>query len=350
MKDYKKHAPKVLLLISFVLSFIIVLPYLKAILASFVIAYIFYPLYRWFYKKTGWKNRSALIVSIIIVLIAVIPLILLINTLSQEVRIGYLLAKQQFGDGMLFTCQGENIFCSFIGSAESFMTDLELDFYLGHGFSNFSDWLFERLSETILAIPSIMLNIFISIFITFFLFRDGPKFLSIIKNLLHLKKSHQHKIFKRLEEITFAVVYGTIIVALIQGTIAAIGFLIFGISNPVLGGIATAIAALIPFIGTILVWGPVSFYQIVFGLANGDSSRIFRGFGLLLYGFFIISTIDNIIKPKIIGDRAKIHPVLVLLGVLGGLSLLGFIGLFVGPVILALMTVFLQLSEEDFQK
>jgi len=107
------------------------------------------------------------------------------------------------------------------------------------------------------------------------------------------------------------------------------------------------LASLIPYIGSSIVWLPASLMLIINGYTDMDTSIILKGMLLMLYGIFIVSTIDNILKPKLIGDKSGLHPLLVLLGVVGGLKFLGFIGVIVGPIIIALLITFIKIYEEE---
>jgi len=185
------------------------------------------------------------------------------------------------------------------------------------------------------------------VFIMFFLLRDGKDIANKVKRLLPLKKHYQKRVFEKSKEVTFAVVYGHLSVALIQGALGGIGFLILGVSSPLLWGLVMAFAALIPFVGTPLVWLPVALFRIFNGFSTGNNSLLLNGILLFLYGALIVSTIDNFLKPKIIGDKAEVHPILVLLGVLGGLKLFGIIGIVIGPVILAIFKIAIRIYEEE---
>jgi len=106
--------------------------------------------------------------------------------------------------------------------------------------------------------------------------------------------------------------------------------------------VLTFFAAILPFIGAPLIWFPIAILRIIEGFL-GKSNYVYSGVGLLLWGFLLVSTIDNIIKPKIIGDRAKLHPLIVFLGIIAGLKLFGFIGIIVGPVICAIAVSIINL-------
>ena len=129
---------------------------------------------------------------------------------------------------------------------------------------------------------------------------------------------------------TRAVVSGLLVSALTQGLIAGAGYAFIGVSAPVLLEALTALAALVPFIGTLMIWGPISLWLLL-------SDQIISGLVLLAYGTFIINPTDNIIKPLLISNATDIPLVIVLFGVMGGLIAFGFVGLFLGPLILSVL-------------
>ncbi len=188
---------------------------------------------------------------------------------------------------------------------------------------------------------------FVVLFVMFFLFRDGKILVNKIERIMPLKSKHRKHVFKKLNDMTYAVVYGSIIIAIIQGTLGGIGFLIFGLPSPLLFGVVMIFASLIPYIGSSIIWFPAALILIFNGYINLETTPIIKGILLILYGIFIVGTIDNVLKPKIIGDKGGLHPVLVLLGVVGGLSFLGFIGIIVGPIILAMLVTFIKIYEEE---
>ena len=147
--------------------------------------------------------------------------------------------------------------------------------------------------------------------------------------------------------MTSAVIYGSLIIAIIQGMLGGIGFWVVGLPSPLIWAIVMIFAALIPYIGSSIIWFPAALILIFSGYVDSEPILIIKGAGLILYGTFIIGLIDNILKPKIIGDKGGLHPVLVLLGVIGGLNLLGFIGIIIGPIILAMLVTFIKIYEEE---
>jgi len=125
--------------------------------------------------------------------------------------------------------------------------------------------------------------------------------------------------------------------------LGALGFFIFGISSPILWGVIMALLALIPVVGTGLVWIPASAILVLDGMFQNSNSLIFKGVALFVYCLIFVGSLDNIIRPKLMSGRAKIHPVFILLGSLGGLFLFGPLGIIFGPLVLSLVVVLVEL-------
>lgn len=170
----------------------------------------------------------------------------------------------------------------------------------------------------------------VALLTTFFLFRDGERLLEQLRGVLHgLLGDRVQAYFIAVGDTTRAVVYGLLLAACAQGLMAGLGYWVAGVRSPVFWGAATAVVALIPF-GAPLIWGSIGVWLLLQG-------QISAGIGLLLWGALVVSWIDNLVRPLVISGVAKIPFLLVLFGVLGGLAAFGLIGLFVGPVILAIL-------------
>jgi len=150
------------------------------------------------------------------------------------------------------------------------------------------------------------------------------------------------------------VLFGQIMVSFIQGLTGAAGILIgsaiFGISNPgVVGfGIAMAIASLIPFIGTGLVWIPLSASNILLGIVNNQPNLWGYGLFILVWGAVAVANIDSITRPKLVSSMSSLHPMVVLVSVFGGLALLGFIGIFIGPIVVGIFFKVLDIYKKEY--
>jgi predicted PurR-regulated permease PerM len=181
----------------------------------------------------------------------------------------------------------------------------------------------------------------------FFFFMDGKKLFETVKNFLPMKLEHENYLIHTLKETTDAVVFGQVFIAVLQGVLAALGFWIIGVDHALLLGSFIIFLGVIPFFGPALVWAPLATYFIITGIQLGSLAVLGKGVIIAVFGIAVLSAIENLLKPKIIGDKAKLHPALVFLGVIGGLSLFGFIGFFLGPIILAVLFTLIKIYEKE---
>ena len=346
---YRKSFFALILLVLILISFLIIKPFLTALLTGIILSYIFYPVYLQISKRISNKNISSLITSIIVILIITLPLFFVLNTISKEAYTTYLLSKQNLTSGnLLIECEPpDKTSCKISNFISKTINDPKTKYYFDTAMKNVTSKITGSISNILFSIPIFILDMFIALFVMFFLFRDGKIFINKIERIMPLKDKYRKHVFKKLNNMAYAVIYGSIIIAIIQGTLGGIGFLIFGLSSPLLWGVVMIFASLIPYIGSSIIWFPAAILLIIDGYINPESSTLIKGILLMLYGIFIVGTIDNILKPKIIGDKAGIHPVLVLLGVVGGLSFLGFVGIIIGPIILAMLVTFIDIYEEE---
>ena len=351
VKLYTKILFFVLFIIILLTAFYIIKPFLAAVIAGATIAYLSYPLYKKIQNRIPNKNIASLIVTVFIALLITLPFIILLGLISKEAYVAYTkLSQQKLGTNFLdIVCMNENsFFCRSVKSFIALLPEASLDYYLQATIKKITDFVIKNVSEFLVSIPSIILYFFVMMFVIYYLLKDGESIANRIKSILPLKESHKHKVIEKFHNVAYAVFYGNLSIAILQGILGSIGFLIFGVPSPLLWGFVMIPFALIPYFGTAIIWFPAALNLIFNGMLQNDNSFIIRGILLILYSLLIISSIDNLLKPKLIGTKAKVHPVLILLGVLGGLNLFGFIGLILGPVILALLMTFVSIYEEEF--
>ncbi|MBU1204889.1 MAG: AI-2E family transporter [Nanoarchaeota archaeon] len=323
--------------------FLVIKPFIIAILTSIIVSYILYPLYKWISKKTKRKNLSAVIVTILIITLIITPILFIANSLTREVMVVYTNSKQRIEEGNIIDTEPGSI----LWKLNSFLVNIAEKPQISSSLDSITNSIISSLSNFIFTIPKRILSFFVMIFLIFFMLRDGELMVKKIKYLIPLKNHYQNKIVKRFGSVTRAVVYGHFITALIQGMVGVLGLYIFGIKSPLVWGGIMMVACMIPFIGAPVVWFPLGVLKLIEGLTTNTTSTTLRGIGLLVYGFFIVASIDNLIKPKIIGDKAKIHPTIILLGVLGGLTIFGVIGIVIGPLVLSLFLTFAEIYKTE---
>ena len=349
-QDYSKYFFILFVILMITLVFVVIRPFIGALLASIILSYLFFPLYKWLKSKVKNENLSALIVSFVVILLLILPLFFVLNTLTKEAYVTYLISKQKIAEvgGFLQNCNEDTSpFCWFFHYIGDFFSDPKVKYHLQNSVEKATSYIIDSASDLVFSIPKFVLNFFIIIFTMFYLFKDGPKAFKDLRKLLPLRDIYKKHLFEKFGKVTFAIIYGYVVVAIVQGIFGGIGFLNFGIPSPLIWGIIMAFAALIPFIGTGIIWIPAALIKLFNGILSGNNAEIIGGILFILYGMIIISGIDNVIRPKIIGDKAKVHPVLILVGVLGGLYLFGFIGVIVGPLILTLFATFVKAYEID---
>jgi len=184
-------------------------------------------------------------------------------------------------------------------------------------------------------------NFLIMTFILFFLFRDGETLYHALRDLIPMEPEHKEAIFFRLYETVSAVVQSMAVTAVSQGLLAGVAFWLLGIPFAFFLACASAFFSLLPIGGTAAVWVPCVFYLFL-------TSQWVKAVVLLVYGIFIISGVDNVIKPLLIGGRTRLSTLFLFLGILGGLQAYGFLGIFLGPVLLATIVAFVNIYREEY--
>ncbi|TKJ16985.1 hypothetical protein CEE44_00415 [Candidatus Woesearchaeota archaeon B3_Woes] len=321
------------------LSFIILKPFLMAILSSFIIAFVFYPFYKKILNKTKRENLSAFTIAFLIVLIIAIPSILILNMVSNEVIDIYNDATIKLIEDKELTgieCEKETLFCSMVDAVN---TNQRVRFYISGTITNLASSITRNTSSFLFSVPKKILNILIIFLLVFFLLKAGKTIWDGVSELLPLKRGHKDKLLKKFAETLNGVVYGYLVIALIEGIVGWIGFAIIGNRIALLLGIIIMLLALVPAIGASLVWVPASIYYIV----QGEPIKVL----VLVIAGLIIMFLDIWTRSKIIGTRADIHPIIIALGVLGGLVAFGPVGIVIGPVILSLLMTIIEIYQEE---
>jgi predicted PurR-regulated permease PerM len=170
----------------------------------------------------------------------------------------------------------------------------------------------------------------------FFLTHDGEKFLRFVHEILPLSSAEKDVFFLRSRQMLYAIFYGIIMTAGIQATLGGLGWWFVGLPNPVLFGLVMFFLAMLPFVGTPMVIVPGAIYLFV----SGDTKHALM---LLAWGFLVVSSIDNLLRPLFIYEGTKAHVLMIFTGILGGISTWGFLGLFMGPLVLSVAYFMLRL-------
>ncbi|NPA16185.1 MAG: AI-2E family transporter, partial [Aquificae bacterium] len=192
-----------------------------------------------------------------------------------------------------------------------------------------------------LDVTLLVAGIVIMIITIFFLFKDGDALYYRIYSIIPLSDKDKNFLLSKSYKAIQGVVLGSVLTAIAQGILSFIGYFAIGLEMSYFWAFITFMAAFIPVGGASLVWVPVAIYTLL-------TKGFLTAFLFAIYGTFVISTIDNIIKPVVIGDKTNIHPMVLVFAILGGLHLFGFIGVFLAPIILVMIDNMLQLFKEKY--
>lgn len=310
------------------------LPFFTPLLIALVLSVIFYPLHKKiseFFSKGNTQNSFSALISLVIVLfIVLIPLLLVGAQVSIEAKGVYQRLSSGTSQIIVLDKINEVIFnvsSKFLSNPEeTTLSTLDISNYVEQTLRS----AFTRIDSIFSGAAKIFFDIFILILAMFYFFRDGENLKKHLIFLSPLGDSDDKKIFNKLQISINSIIRGTLLVAIIQGILSSLGFLISGVPNPVLWGSVAVIAALIPGIGTALVLIPAIIYLFVVGNISG-------GIILAIWSFLAVGLIDNFLTPKLIGKSIGIHPFLILLSVIGGLSIFGPVGFIAGPLVVSFL-------------
>jgi predicted PurR-regulated permease PerM len=317
---YKKVMLAILVAALLVLAFIIVRPIIVAILFGLILAYIFSPLYRKIHKYIKSENLSAGIVVIgIIVILALVGVFTTPVIANQMINV--YVSMQDLDIAAIFQETFPALSNVISGSADLSAAVSALT-------TNVTSWFLLGFQRLIFNIPSLLLQTIIVFFTFFFMLRDYDATKQYFLSVSPFSSETQKKFYNKFEEVTNSILYGQLVVGITQGIIAGIGYFIFGLPNALLLTILTMLVGIIPVIGPWLIWIPADIYLFLDG-------RTGAGIGLLVYGVFILSWIDSLIRPLIVSRMTKMNSAIALIGMIGGLYLFGVIGLIIGPLVLA---------------
>ncbi|MBI4919831.1 AI-2E family transporter [Candidatus Azambacteria bacterium] len=322
-----------LLAVIFVLAFFIFKPFLYALILAAVFATVFEPVYKMALAITREKKGLAAFLSTVFVfIVVVVPLALLGAQIFQEAT-GLYSSIISNGGATDFSRRLEDAVNNF---KKIFPAPVEISFDVGQYVRQGLDWLLRHLGSFFANVAQATVSVFIFLTALYYLFKDGRKLKSAIIALSPLADTHDEAIFNKLALTVNSVIRGTLMVAIVQGVLTAVGFTLFGVPNAALWGSVAAIAALIPGIGTALVLLPAIFY-LFFG---GES---ISAAGLLVWGITAVGLIDNFLGPKLVERRIRLHPFLILLSTLGGIVFFGPFGFLLGPLVLSLLFALLEI-------
>ena len=324
---FEKTATIVFFIFLFILAALVLKPVFISITTGLVLAFIFTPVYDRVNKYIKSKNVSAGIIVLFLLFIIILPIWLLTPIILNQ-SFSLFQASQQID----FVAPLKSLFPSLFAS-EQFSS--EVGSVISSFVSKLANSLVNSIAQIILDFPKIALQLTVIFFTFFFALRDKELIIEYIKNSLPFPKETSKRLFEQSKIITSAILYGHVVVGIIQGIIIGVGFFVFKVPNALILALLASLAGILPIIGTVIVWLPVAVYLFVGG-------SIVPAWGIVIFGL-LSSNIDNLLRPIIVSKRAKINTGILLVSTIGGLFFFGILGFILGPLIISYLLAILEI-------
>jgi len=325
--------------ISFVLTILIFGPFLGALALALVFAVVLQSVHKKLHAQMPDLPGMAAFLTVGIGVVGILLPLVVLGTLlvSQAESLYITLTNGSVGSYLQAPLDSLDRMANtyFPGTHPFDAFSPDLDTYLKRGL----EWIINNMGVAFSKVASLLISFFVFFFALYYLLRDGALLKRAVMRLSPLSNTEGATILSRLELAVNSVIKGNLTIALIQGIMTAIGFTLFGISNGILWGTLAGIGSLIPGVGTTLVFLPT----VLILFFTGD---MFSAIGLLIWGVLAVGLIDNFLGPRLIGDRMHLHPLFILLAVLGGIAFFGPIGVFLGPLSISLFFTLLSIYSD----
>ncbi len=323
-------------------SFAILQPFLMPLVAATALAILFYPVH---YRITRVLRRPGLAAGIsvlLVVLIIALPAIGIGSAVVREARQLYDVAANKSAEGGGWAEWAANLVHRGIiwAGVESPETEEQIRTALMDRMQALGVAALGFGQDILTNLVSLIVSSIVSLFSLFYLFRDGVRLKNQLARILPLPTGDVHRLFTDIGESVLANVYGIGAVAVVQGGLTGLIFLLLSVKSPALWGTTAAFFSMIPILGPAIVWVPAAIFLAIAG--SWGKAAIMVGFGV-----GVIGLADNLIRPYIISGRVNLHPLLVFFAILGGVQAFGFLGLFIGPATLSVAVGVYELLREE---
>jgi predicted PurR-regulated permease PerM len=321
-------------------------PFLKPLLLGALLTGLCHPLYRWITRLLrGRRSLSAIVTLLILFIVVAGPLSAFLGVVVQQALAVSNQAipwvQQHFGAASTFNAH-DWLVQRFPALADHVPSQEQLVESVGAAAKSIGGFLVTVASRMTATTAVFLLNLFVMVYAMFFFLKDGEKILEKIFYYLPLRDEDEGLMLQRFASITRATVKGTLVIGIIQGALAGVAFWVAGIDGAAFWGTIMAILSIVPGIGAALIWVPAVIYLIVTG-------QLLAGLLLFAWCAAVVGTVDNILRPILVGKDAKMPDLLILVGTLGGLFLFGPIGFIVGPIVCGLFLTVWEIYGATFK-
>jgi predicted PurR-regulated permease PerM len=323
-------------------------PFIEVVLWAVVLVIVFYPIHRRIQTRVGSPGWSALLSCLLVIFVILVPLTLLTFAVVNELSdFAQMLQPKQDGTGgaagaaaglldpnspylgPVVRWVGQYYDLSKLGSQE----------FIAERLKGVSGALASRTLGFVGGAVGFIVEVFFVIFTMYYLFRDGERLRAAAYDMMPLSDVKAREILDRTGEVIGASVYGVLVIAVIQGVLGGLAFWVLGLPSPLLWGVVMIFLSMIPMLGSFIVWVPAAIYL---GLTGHWPKAVM----LAVWGALVIGSVDNFLRPKLVGERTRLHELLVFFSVLGGLQVFGVLGIVLGPVIVAITIALLDVLRQ----
>jgi predicted PurR-regulated permease PerM len=332
-----------LVIITLVACYFVFKPFLTVIIIAVILVTIFYQPYEKLSKFLGdRKNLAALLMCLFLVILIILPTVKMVAYTAEKSVDAYTettayFSNHSFSD-VLKSSTAQKLHLNSLIS-DKYDSDVVKNVLLEF-LQKSSNWMISGATSFLVGTTNFIVSLTLIILTMFFFFIDGKKMLENIMYLLPLKDRYNKEIFRKFKEVSYTTMISTFVVALAQGAVGAIGFAIVGFPA-FLAGVLVALLSLLPYVGSMIFYVPVGIYYLLVG-------QTWQGIFVLLWGMLVIGTIDNVIRAWMLKDKAQINPIFVVFSVLGGITLFGFWGVVLGPLVVAITATILHIYSMEF--
>lgn len=310
------------------LAWLIVAPFVDVLVWAGVLAVVSYPAYaRW--RTRGWSPAvSAAITTMFVVLVIMVPLALVGVMLLRQLPDAVAGAQ----DGLHVLLDPNSRPYQFVDryvDIDPLVENLRNKTWLAERAKSFTTVVASRTLGIVGGLLGVVVQVFFVLFTLYYLLRDADRIVPAIRDMLPLERSQADGVFVRTHEIISASLNGVLVISAIQGALGAVAFWVLGIPSPMLWGVMMFLLSMIPMAGAAIVWVPAAIYLFATG-------HWIKGVLLVVWGGGVIGMMDNLLRPKLVGERTRLHELVVFFSVLGGIQVFGVLGLVVGPVVVAI--------------
>jgi predicted PurR-regulated permease PerM len=317
--------------VSSLLALLVFLPFVEYIIASILLGYVLRPLKLRLEPYVGERVSSFLPIVLALFLLVVPITVASVVVVQDAVEL-----SRNIDETTLDVTPVEEVIYEYTGER------VDISETVGTAAQRFGRALVGSLSQVFGLVSRVLLGTTLFIFLLYYVLKDGEKFVSWSREVFPLPPDITGRLYERLGEMTGAVVYGHLLVAVVQSVLTGAGLVAVGFPNPLFWTFIMLFLGILPIVGVFLVWGPASAYLAITG-------EVGAGVALALYGLTLVSLSDNYLRSYLVDRDTGLNPGVVLVGVLGGIYAMGIIGLFVGPVILGVFKATLSVYKNNYE-